>query len=254
MKSRIGTILLVLFLAFLPLASAIEYPTLNGFVTDKANILTPEYNTKITGLAQEIYTNTTVEIAVLTVPTLDGDTIENYAVKTFEKNGIGKKDVDNGLLILVVCCDPETREYRFEVGYGLEGTITDSMKAPIGDRIIVPNFKNGDYGKGIYESMVVVNGLVTNNSEVMSEYGAKQSASSDGVILIIIIIVVVFGILFIVALLNSGGGGGGSGGYSGGGGYHHHSSDSDSDSHSDSGSFGGFGGGSSGGGGFGGKF
>jgi len=248
MKSRIATILLVLFLAFLPLASAIDYPQLNGFVTDKANIITPEYNAKINGLAEEIYKNTTVEIAVLTVPSTDGDSIESYATKTFEANGIGKKDVDNGLLILVVCCDPDTRGYRFEVGYGLEGTITDSMKVPIGDKIIVPNFKNGDYGKGIYESMVVVNGLVTNNSEVVSEYGANQTQTPD-FIWVVIIIFAFIGIIFLLAIFNSGGGGGGGGGgYSGGGGYHSHSSGgSSSGGHS-------FGGGSSGGGGFGGKF
>lgn len=231
--------ILFILLLFVQIAGAVDYPQLTEHITDNANIIDNEYKQKINQLAEIIEKNTTVEIAVLTIESLEGDTPENYAINTFRKSGVGKKDKNNGLLILVAKND---RKYRFEVGYGLEGTIPDAMKVPIGDKIITPNFKNGDYGKGIYESMIVIDALITNNTEVISKYGLNQTETDIPVWLIILIIIIV--IIIVIALLtvsNGGGGGsyggGGWGGSSGGGG-------------GDSG--GGFGGGSSGGGGFGG--
>ena len=147
---------LIILILFTSTAAAVNYPQLTGFVTDSAEMIDPVYEAKITELASKIERETTVEIAVVTVESLEGESREMYAVKLFEQAGIGKQDKDNGLLILVA---EQEREYRFEVGYGLEGVITDSMKVNIGDRIIVPNFKNGEYGKGIYESIVVIEKL-----------------------------------------------------------------------------------------------
>ncbi|MDD5472962.1 MAG: TPM domain-containing protein [Candidatus Methanoperedens sp.] len=169
---KYALLLLIIFILFLPLASAVNYPQLKGFVTDNANMIDPVYKDKITQLAQNIEKESTVEIAVVTVDSLDGESKEMYAVNLFKQAGIGKKDKDNGLLILVA---KQEREYRFEVGYGLEGTITDSMKVNIGDRIIVPNFRNGEYGKGIYEAMVVIEGLVKGNEEVISQYSMTNT-------------------------------------------------------------------------------
>ncbi len=151
---------------------SVNYPQLRGFVTDNANMIDPVYEEKIAQLAQKIERETTVEIAVVTIESLQGESKEMYAVNLFKQAGIGKKDKDNGLLILVA---KKEREYRFEVGYGLESTITDSMKVNIGDRIIVPNFKNGEYGKGIYESMLIIEELVKGNEGVISKSLSDKS-------------------------------------------------------------------------------
>lgn len=256
----------------LPTASAISYPQHSGFVTDNANMIDQSYKEKITQLAGAIEKESTVEIAVVTIESLEGESMEMYAVKLFENWGIGKRDNDNGLLIIVA---KDSHDYRFEVGYGLEGTITDSMKVNIGDRIIVPNFKNGDYGKGIYESMLVVQELIKGNPEVVSKYSMNQGSSDDFASLFIILIILVFVFIIFISIMNtrysrdtsgrrrydSGipapgigwgwgggglgggriGGGGFGGGFGGGGGGF-------------GGGFGGFGGGRSGGGGFGGKW
>lgn len=261
----------------LPTASAVSYPQLHGnVVTDNANIIDQSYEAKIIQLAQEIEKDSTVEIAVVTVESLEGESIEMYAVELFKKAGIGKKDKDNGLLILVA---KEEREAEFEVGYGLEGTVTDSMKVNIGERIIVPNFRNGDYGKGIYESMLVVQELLKGNQEVISQYGTKQGGGSpeqsgggseEFAILFIILLVLVIGFIIFIAIMNttysrdtSGrrygymepvprigwgwGGGGFGGGRSGGGGF---GGGFGGGGGGFGGGFGGFGGGRSGGGGF----
>jgi uncharacterized protein len=236
---------LFIVLLFIHIAGAVNYPQLTERITDDANIIDNEYKQKIKGLAERIEKDTTVEIAVLTIQSLEGDSPENYAVNTFRKSGVGKKDNNNGLLILVA---KEEREYRFEVGYGLEGTIPDAMKVTIGDKIIVPNFKNGDYGKGIYESMLAVEGLVTNNTEVISSLNQTAETDIPAWLIILIIIIIVIFIIIVLASIDSGGSGGGygGGGWSGGGGSSGGSSGGDSG--------GGFGGGSSGGGGFGGRW
>src|SRR3990167_6072983 len=200
--------ILFIFLLLIQIAGAVDYPQLTEHVTDNANIITPEYREKINYLAESIKKNTTVEIAILTIESLEGDTPENYAINTFRKSGVGKKDNNNGLLILVAKND---RKYRFEVGYGLEGTIPDAMKVPIGDKIITPNFKNGDYGKGIYESMIVIEGLVTNNTEVLSKYGLINSnlnsgsgGEDSGIFIIMLLVAIgIIGVVFILVMRES---------------------------------------------------
>jgi len=185
-------LILLILLAIPPAVAAVDYPQLTGYVTDDANMLDPVYESKITELAKNIEGETTVEIAVVTVESLEGEPKEMYAVKLFEEAGIGKKDKDNGLLILVA---KQEREYRFEVGYGLEGVITDSMKVNIGDRIIVPNFRSGEYGRGIYESMLVIEGLLEGDSEVISEYSMDNHGStgtSDGWVGILFLLIIAF--------------------------------------------------------------
>ena len=195
---------LMVLILLLPTAGAVNYPQVRGYVTDNANIIDQPYEEKITQLAQTIEKESTVEIAVVTVESLEGESIAMYAVKFFEQAGIGKKDKDNGLLILVA---KNEREYDFEVGYGLEGTITDSMKVNIGDRILMPNFRNGEYGKGIYESMLEIQGLINRNPEVVSRYSMPQGGAGtedisvgpgeiSGLFNILIILVVIF-IIFI---------------------------------------------------------
>ena len=92
-------ILFTILLLLIPTVVAINYPQLTGYVTDNANIITPEYKQKITDLAERINKNTTVEIAVLTIESLEGDSPENYAVQTFRQNGVGKKDNNNGRFV-----------------------------------------------------------------------------------------------------------------------------------------------------------
>jgi len=239
-------LILIILILSVATASGASYPQLTGFVTDNANMIDSPYEAQITALAKQIEENTTVEIAVVTVESFEGESREMYAVNLFEQAGIGKTDMDNGLLILV---SKQEREYRFEVGYGLEGAITDSMKVNIGDRIITPNFRNEDYGKGIYESIVVIEGLIEGDEEVISKYSMEPTEqSNDGASIWLYLFFALISVIFSLTsnkgrrgrrgmggIYVGGFGGGFGGGMSGGGG-----------------GFGGFGGGMSGGGGFGG--
>ncbi len=257
-------LMLCMILVFaIPIAGAVDHPVLTEHITDKAGIINAEYRQKIGDLLNRIEKESTAEVAVLTIKSLEGEDKSVYATEVGHKSGIGKGDVDNGLLLLVAMDDGQGNgkgAYFVATGYGLEGTLPDATVFRINEEVLLPYLKKGKqtgdityYGQGIYEEMSVFEGLLTNNSEIVSKYGNSGSSSGTGDIgitgWIILIIVVIMVIVFFVALLSSGGGGGGSsggwssgdGGYSGGGG-------------GDSSGGSGFGGGGFGGGGSGGGF
>jgi uncharacterized protein len=123
------------------IAAGADVPHLTGRVTDNANILSPEVRQSLTEGLKAHESRTGNQIAVLTVPTLNGESIEDYAVEVFKAWKLGQKGKDNGILIIVV---PNDRRMRIEVGYGLEGTMTDMMAGRIIQHVMTPKFKNGD--------------------------------------------------------------------------------------------------------------
>lgn len=165
--------LLIILLLSLSVIVIAEFPKPTGFVNDYAEILSEQEENNIETLITEIEKNSTSEIAVLTVKSLDGMTKEDYAVQIFKEWGIGKKDVDNGLLILIA---PNEREYRIEVGYGLEGAVTDTMAGVIGRKHFVENFRQEQYGKGVYDAILDFKGLIEKDPSVISEYQKSNSA------------------------------------------------------------------------------
>ena len=234
---KIGCIVLLL----LPVIYAINYPTLTKYVTDQADIISQEDEQKINELAKQIEQETTAEVAIVTISSLEGISKEQYTLELFEKAGIGKKDKDNGLLILIAV---EDREYRVEVGYGLEEFIPDSSKITIGTRILEPYFKEGEFGQGVYESLNVIKKLIQGQDDVISQYQSTPTTLKNKAVWIYLSI---FILLIVISIINrrtrfypifipgphwnNGTGSFGTGGFGGG-----------------------FSGGSSGGGGFGGRF
>ena len=131
------------------IATGADIPYLTGRVTDNAQILSTQARRSLTESLKAHESRTGNQIAVLTVPTLNGESIEEYAVAVFKEWKLGQKGKDNGILIIVV---PNDRRMRIEVGYGLEGTMTDLMAGRIIQNIMTPKFKNGDYNGGITAS------------------------------------------------------------------------------------------------------
>ena len=144
-------IFIILSLLLLQNASAL---VLSAYVTDNANKITPEYKDKIEQQIAKIEQNTSVEIAVLTVKNLGGNTIEQFSEETATATGIGKDGKDNGILITVA---ESERKWRIEVGYGLEGILTDAQAKIIGERYLKPSLAAGNWGKGIYDTIEQIN-------------------------------------------------------------------------------------------------
>jgi uncharacterized protein len=140
----------------LPLAAAAqraEIPYLTGRVVDNAEILKPDTRRRLAAELQAHEGRTTHQVVVLTVQTIHGESVEEYAVRAFEQWKLGRKGQDNGVLVLVV---PHDRRMRIEVGYGLEGTLTDAAASRIIRDVMAPRFRAGDYDGGIAQGVAAV--------------------------------------------------------------------------------------------------
>jgi uncharacterized protein len=117
-----------------------------GFVNDFANVLQPAERTSLEGKLSAFNASTTIEIAVVTVPSLGGDEIAHASIQIFDAWKIGKAKKDNGVLVLVA---PSEHQAWITTGYGLEGALTDLQSSWIVKNVMVPQFKNGNYYAGL---------------------------------------------------------------------------------------------------------
>ncbi len=227
------------------------HPT--GYVTDLAGIIQPQTKSQLEALCTELEQKTGAQMAIVTVKSLDGEQIEQYASELYKQLGIGQKKQDNGVMLLVA---PNERKYWIEVGYGLEPVINDARAGDAG-RLLVPYFRQGDYSSGIAATAWQLAKYIADDKGVtltgmpqLPQAPQDEDGDFSGIWIWIILGAIVFFILarhgggtgfLLGAILGSmGGRSGGGGGWGGGG--------------SGGGGFGGFGGGSSGGGGAGGSW
>jgi len=175
-------LLVILLTHSLPFSADIPY--LTGRVTDNAEILSATTRHALTESLKEHEDRTSNQIAILTVATINGESIEEYAVEVFEAWKLGQKGRDNGILIVVV---PHDRRMRIEVGYGLEATLTDAMAGRIIQFAMTPKFKNGDYDGGITDGVSAVIAVleggelpdIENQSEEPEESGGLDFEGPD---------------------------------------------------------------------------
>ena len=140
-----------------PVLAAVTLPAPSGFVNDLAHILTPAYRDSLEQELELYEKGTGNEIAVLTVTSLDGDTIDDFAVRAFEQWKIGKKGKDNGVLLAIA---KEDRKVRIEVGYGAEEYITDSRAGAIIRDQIAPAFQKEAYDEGVRAAVTEIKGYL----------------------------------------------------------------------------------------------
>lgn len=235
---------------------------LEKLLQQKPNKLVNDYTTTLTADQQHVLEqklvafddSTSTQIAVVIIPTLNGNDVSDYGVRLGRAWGIGGKEHNNGVLLLIVNGDKANGDRKLYIGtgYGLEGALPDITAKHIIDEVIVPNFKGDDYYRGIEEGTDAIMQAVKGEYKAPEGYNSRKGSGGLGRIIFIIIIIVIF--LAISGGKGGGGsfmsrrgfaawtigsmlsGGGSGGGWSGGGG-------------SSGGGFGGFGGGSFGGGG-----
>jgi len=141
-----------------------------NYVSDFANILTDDQENTINRKIEDLEKSSSNEIAVVTIISLENDSIENYAVKLFEEWAIGKTKKDNGLLLIVSMNDKKS---RIEVGYGLEGALTDIQSYRILENYLTPKFKEQKYFEGLNNTVdqliLVTKGEYTNDTSANVE-------------------------------------------------------------------------------------
>lgn len=229
-------ILFAALLALLPLILGFNFPRATGYVTDSANLIESGQRAALETELKSLEKDTGWEVAVVTVPNLEGATVERYAQDLFVSYGIGKKGTDNGVLLLVARQD---RKVRIHTGYHAESVVTDAAAKRIISEMIAPKTKAEDWSGGITDGTRSIMKLIRDPAHYPSAAVGKPAAGINFAVIILIIFIAAIVFIILMVVLRKAGGGRYSEGYSGGGFWD--SEDSGGDS--------GFGGGDSGGGG-----
>lgn len=134
-------------------ACALAVPNYQGYVNDYAKMLSPATRSKLERALQSFELTDSTQVALLTINSLEGDSLEDFSIRTVDQWKIGQKDKDNGVLFLIVKND---RKMRIEVGKGLEGVLTDLASGRIIDAVVAPLFKSGDFEGGIQSGLAAI--------------------------------------------------------------------------------------------------
>lgn len=156
---------LIFFAALLcaGLALAYDFPALSGRIVDAANVIPAATKAALEPKLEALEQKSGIQLEVATVASLDGDEIEPYANALFRAWKLGEKDKNNGVLLLIA---PNQHKVRIEVGYGLEGTLTDALSKIIISNAMAPRFKAGDFGGGVERGVDdIITVLTTDASE-----------------------------------------------------------------------------------------
>jgi uncharacterized protein len=240
-EGRIVALVLIALSALLPgVAMAQTFPALSGRVVDAANVIPHDVEARLTGKLDALEKQSQRQLVVVTLPSLQGYEISDYGYQLGRKWGIGSKESNNGALLIIA---PAERKLRIEVGYGLEGVLTDGMSSLIINQAIVPKFKAGDMPGGIEAGADAIATQLTlpeDQARALAAQAAQPRTQDSGIPISTIIF---FGFIFLffilpmlrgmrggrrrsygggippVILWPSGGGGfgGGGGGFGGGG-------------------------------------
>ncbi len=169
MKLRIKALVLLLSICFCltALVSSAEVVIPDkplNHVVDLAGIINDNVEANLNRYLLELEQKTTAQMVVLTINSLEGESLEDLSIKiAHQKWKLGQKDKDNGILLLISL---QGRKYRFEIGYGLEGILPDSLVGSIGRDYLVPYFRKGDYSTGIFAATLAVISEIASDAEI----------------------------------------------------------------------------------------
>ncbi len=207
-----------------------KFPEEQGFVNDFAGKFTPEYKRNLSLILQVFRDKLGVEMVVATIPSVGDYEIDDYTTRLYEKWKIGKKETDEGLLILIA---EKERKVRIEVGYGLEGILPDGKVGEILDKYVIPQLRTDNYPRAVMNALAASAEVIAKEKNISLEsLGIKPQAQKRtkpfgiGALLILLFILLFVGrrggllpaILF-ASMMGGGRGFGGFGGGFGGGGF-----------------------------------
>jgi uncharacterized protein len=235
MRYRLFFGVLLFFLSAAPLQALQLPPAPNRYVSDFAGLLTEPQRHTLEQMLAQFERETSNQILVVTVPDLQGETVEEFSMRLAERWKPGHQGRDNGVILLVA---PRERKVRIEVGYGLEGALTDALSKSILEDEILPVFKRGDFYGGIQQGVLALAAATRGEySPMPAKSGRSGSSLPVGFFLAVIFFIVWYRVFrrgrgyglgrngwYVAPFFlggsshGGGGGGGGSSGFSGGGG------------------------------------
>jgi uncharacterized protein len=190
----------VLFVCvFSTLAFAIDFPPLTGRVVDQANVMTAQSRGDVEAKLKDLEDKSGIQLVVATVKSLQGSDIETYANRLFRSWKLGEAKKNNGVLLLVA---PAEHKVRIEVGYGLEGTLTDALSSVIISSAIIPRFKAGDFSGGIERGVDgIISVLSGDSADWQRKIGVRSESAADDfnkLFPILIFILVIFIVRYLI--------------------------------------------------------
>jgi uncharacterized protein len=187
-------------------AAARDVPYLSGRVNDTANMIPPDVRQQLEGTLAAFEKETGAQVAVLTIDSLDGEVLEDYSLKVAQTWKLGRKGVDDGVLLLIAKND---RKMRIEVGYGLEAKLTDAQCRRILDDVIRPAFRDGAYGQGVSAGVAAITGTIQGKDAIPEAARSTTKKFSDNPIGVQVmgigIFLLVIGLFSLLALVGKGG-------------------------------------------------
>ena len=171
LNRALATFAVAVLLCVFPAFGA-NVPALKGRVNDYAKIIRDSDEREIEEYLAGVEQSTGIQIAVLTMPSIDGEDIASFGIKVADKWQLGDKEKDNGALLIVAYAE---HDLRIEVGDGLEGSLTDVKCGLILRNVIIPEFKNGNYSAGIKKGVMNMGAIATGDeSAVLCKYDQRR--------------------------------------------------------------------------------
>ena len=200
---RLVCLLMSVFLMICPTLaiSNLPSPTSEFFVNDFANVIEAEDEKAIFDMAKSLYQSSgnSTQVVVVTISSLEGNSIEEYANELFNRWEIGSKEKDDGVLLLLAV---EDRESRIEVGYGLEGVLTDGKTGRIQDDYMIPYYKNNDFSEGLKSGTKAIIDVLNGNLEISEAKIDDFSRLTQSTLLFMLFpMIMVFGIFGFILFL-----------------------------------------------------
>jgi uncharacterized protein len=198
---RVSIGALALLLLAVVSAAALDFPALTGRVVDEANVLDPATRAALNDKLAALETKSSDQLVVVTLKSLQGTSIEQYGVELGRRWQIGQKGTNNGVLLIVA---PSERKVRIEVGYGLEGTLTDAVSRLIIENAIIPRFRANDIAGGITRGVDDIISVLTGDAAEWQQRAAQRPEATTqwGSIVVLLLVIFVFGLVFLTLVGN----------------------------------------------------
>ena len=195
-KKRLAAVLISSLLISLSLF-AVNVPSIQGRVSDYAKIIRDSDEREIEEYLAGLEQSTGIQIAVLTMPSLEGEDISSFGIKVADKWNLGDKEKDNGAILIVAY---KEHDLRIEVGDGLEASLTDVKCGLILRNVIVPEFRDGNYSKGILEGVKNMGAVASGDESAISRSVREGEDSSDDDDFVPVFVILVWLIIFICSI------------------------------------------------------
>nr|WP_321259862.1 TPM domain-containing protein [uncultured Pseudodesulfovibrio sp.] len=179
----------ILVLALASGAFALDVPPYKGRVNDLANMMNSSTEQALEAQLAELEKTDSTQMAILTIPSLEGDSMEDFSIRVAEAWKVGQKKTDNGVILLVSKADRKT---RIEVGYGLEGVLTDVLAGQILDNVIAPRFKQGNFDAGFKDGVIAITSAVRGEFVASKSLKRKSKLNIFSIIVVPMILIVMF--------------------------------------------------------------